>query len=264
MQKINYKNLILKKNNVPITCLTAYSQPIAKILDGKVDLILIGDSVGTTIYGMKNTRSVNIEMMKNHAKAVVECTKNSMTIVDMPFKTYRNKREALKNASYLIKNTKADFIKIETDNKNIDIVKYLTNRNIKVVSHIGVTPQKYSDFSKIRSVGKNIQDSKKLISLAKKLQIAGSKLIVLECMSSSTSKKITEELSIPTIGIGASKHCDGQVLVIDDILNLNSDKKKPKFVKNFVNIEKYIIEGVEKYVREVKKKKFPSNKNSYQ
>tara|TARA_B100000676_G_scaffold15461_1_gene13779 strand:- start:870 stop:1316 length:447 start_codon:yes stop_codon:yes gene_type:complete len=138
MSKISYKSLIQKKNNIPITCLTAYSKPLAKILDGKVDLILIGDSVGTTIYGMKNTRSVNIDMMKNHAKAVVKNTKNSMTIVDLPYNTYRNKREALKNANYILRNTNADFIKIETDLRNVDIVKYLTDNNIKVVSHIGV------------------------------------------------------------------------------------------------------------------------------
>ena len=264
MAKISYKSLIQKKNNNPITCLTAYSKPLAKILDGKVDLILIGDSVGTTIYGMKNTRLVDIEMMKNHAKAVVKNTKNSMTIVDLPYKTYRNKREALKNANYILRNTNADFIKIETDFKNVDIVKYLTDNNIKVVSHIGVTPQKYFDFSKIKSVGKDSKDSKKLISLSKMLEIAGSKMIVLECISKHTAKKITKALSIPTIGIGASRYCDGQVLVIDDLLNLDSDSKKPKFVKNFINIEKYILRAVEAYIKDVKKKKFPSNKNSYE
>ena len=263
MEKISYKNLIQKKNNIPITCLTAYSKPLAKILDGKVDLILVGDSVGTTIYGMKNTRSVNIEMMKNHAKAVVKNTKNSMTIVDLPYNTYRNKREALKNANYILRNTNADFIKIETDLRNVDIVKYLTDNNIKVVSHIGVTPQKYFDFSKIKSVGKDSKASKKLISLAKTLEIAGSKLIILECISTNTAKEITKALSIPTIGIGASKYCDGQVLVIDDLLNLDSESKKPKFVKNFINIEKFILKAVEEYVKDVKKKKFPSKKNSY-
>ena len=126
MAKINYKNLILKKNKEPITCLTAYSKPLADILDGRVDLILIGDSLGTSLYGMKNTRSVSLEMMKNHGKAVVRNTKISMTIVDMPYNTYRNKKEALKNALDILAFTKADFIKIETDKKNIDIVEHLT------------------------------------------------------------------------------------------------------------------------------------------
>ena len=166
MSKVNYKNLLSKKNKSPITCLTAYSKPIANLLDGKVDLILVGDSVGTTLYGMKNTRGVTLEMMKNHGKAVASNSKSSMTIIDMPYNSYRNKKEALQNANEIINFTKADFIKIETDKKNIDIVKYLSDNKIKVVSHIGVTPQKFSDFSKIKSVGKNYKDAKELLNLA--------------------------------------------------------------------------------------------------
>ena len=263
MLKINYKKLLLKKNKIPITCLTAYSKPLANILDGKVDLILIGDSVGTTLYGMKNTRGVTLDMMKNHGKAVVKNAKSSMTIVDMPYNTYRNKKEALKNAQELINSTKADFLKIEIDKKNIEIVKHLSDNKIRVVSHIGVTPQKFSDFRKIKSVGKHTNDAKKLLSLAEELERAGSKLIVLECINETVAKKITNTLSIPTIGIGSSKFCDGQVLVIDDILNLNSNIKKPKFIKNFTNVEKSISKAVNIFVKRVKNKKFPLKKHSY-
>ena len=230
MPKISYKELLSKKNKEPISCLTAYSMPMASILDGRVDLILIGDSLATTLYGMKNTRSVNLEMMKNHGKAVVSNTQKSMTIIDMPYNTYYNKDEALRNALDILTFTKADFIKIETDKKNVDIVEHLTKNKIKVVSHIGVTPQKFSDFSKIKRVGKNIKEKNNLINLAKNLEDAGSKFIVLECVDLNASKQITNKLNIPTIGIGASKYCDGQVLVIDDILNFNSKNKKPKFV----------------------------------
>ena len=263
MQKINYKKLLLKKNKEPISCLTAYSKPLANILDGNVDLILIGDSLGTTLYGMKNTRSVNLEMMKNHGKAVVSNTKKSMTIIDMPYKTYRNKKEALNNALDILAYTKADFIKIETDIKNIDIVKHLSKNKIKVISHIGITPQKFSDFSKIKSVGKNYKDEKELLNLATKLEQAGSKFMVLECINQSVAKNITNILSIPTIGIGSSKYCDGQVLVIDDILNFNSKTKKPKFVRNFVNIEENITKAVNNFVKSVKNKNFPLQKHSY-
>lgn len=263
MQKFNYKKLLLKKNKEPITCLTAYSRPIANLLDGKVDLILIGDSVGTTLYGMKNTRTVTLEMMKNHGRAVTKNTKTSMTIVDMPYNTYRNKDEALRNALNILAFTKADFIKIETDEKNIKIVKHLTNHKIKVVTHIGVTPQKFINFNKIKSVGSDTKSSNNLIKLATQLEKAGSKFIVLECIDLSTSKKITDTLSIPTIGIGASKFCDGQVLVIDDILNFYSIGKKPKFVKNYINIEKFIIKAVSKFVKEVKNKKFPLSEHTY-
>ena len=212
---------------------------------------------------MKNTRGVTIEMMKRHGKAVVSNIKTSMTIIDMPYNTYRNKKEALKNALDLIAFTKADFVKIETDKNNVNIVKHLSENKIKVLSHIGVTPQKFSDFSKIKSVGKNNKEINDLIMLADKLEKAGSKFIILECMGKTVAKKITNSLSIPTIGIGASKHCDGQVLVIDDILNLNSNEPKPKFVKKFIDIEKQISKAVINFVADVKNKKFPSSKNTY-
>ena len=263
MSKINYKKILLKKNIEPITCLTAYSKPLANIMDGKVDLILIGDSLGTTLYGMNNTRGVTLDMMKAHGKAVARNTKISMTIVDMPYNTYRNKKEGLKNALDILKFTKADFIKLETNKKNIDIVKYLSDNNIKVISHIGVTPQKFSDFKRIKSVGRGKKNIDDLLKLATNLEEAGSKIIVLECISIMASKKITNKLSIPTIGIGSSKNCDGQVLVIDDILNLNFENKRPKFVKNYVNLEKNIKNAVNKFVKEVKDKKFPSIKYSY-
>ena len=263
MQKINYKKLLLKKKIEPISCLTAYSKPLANILDGNVDLILVGDSLGTTLYGMKNTRSVNLEMMKNHGKAVVSNTKKSMTIIDMPYKTYSNKREALRNALDILTYTKADFIKIETDIKNIDIVKHLSKNKIKVISHIGITPQKFSNFTKIKSVGKNLDESKNLIKLAKKLEEAGSKLIFLECIKINTAKEITNKLTIPTIGIGASKYCDGQVLVVDDIINLNTSNHKLKFIKTYTNIEKNISNAVKNFTKDVKSKKFPSKKYSY-
>ena len=263
MLKINYKNLLLKKNIEPITCLTAYSKPLAVLMDGKVDLILIGDSLGTTLYGMKNTRTVNLEMMKNHGRAVVKNTSISMTIVDMPYNTYLNKKEALKNARDILSFTRADYIKIETGKKNIAIVKFLSDNKINVISHIGVTPQKFSDFNKIKSVGKNTKDINELVMLAIKLEDAGSKFIVLECISLTAAKKITKNLSIPTIGIGASKNCDGQVLVIDDVLNFNSKNKKPKFVKSFTNIENNIVSAINMFVKEVKNRKFPSRNNSY-
>ena len=263
MPEINYKKLLSKKNKKIITCLTAYSEPIAKILDGRVDLVLVGDSVGTTIYGMNNTRTVTLEMMKNHGKAVVKNIKNSMSIVDMPYGTYRNKKEALENVLEVLSFTGADFIKIETGKNNIDIVKYLSDNKVGVVSHIGVKPQNFSNFSKIKSVGKSEKSIKNLLELAIKLENAGSKLIVLECVSISASKLITNNLSIPTIGIGSSKFCDGQVLVIDDLLGINSNKQKPKFVKQYIALEKIMIKTINKFTKEVKNRKYPSRKYSY-
>jgi len=263
MNKLKYEKLLKQKKIKPITCLTAYTISIAKILDGKVDLILVGDSLGTVLYGMKNTRQTTLQMMKEHGKAVVNNVKKSATIIDMPYNSYQNKKQALKNAKEIIKYTKVDLIKLETDEKKIKIVKHLTKNKINVVSHVGVTPQKYSNFNKIKIVGKNNKESQSLITLAKNLEKAGSKFIVLECMKQSVAKKITNLLKIPTIGIGASKYCDGQVLVINDLLNLNSEQKKPKFVKKYINLEKIISTAVKKFTTDVLKKRYPSKKYSY-
>ena len=165
------------------------------------------------------------------------------------------------NQNVIIKNY--DFNKVKESFHNIEIVKYLSENKIRVVSHIGVTPQKFSDFKKIKSVGKQTNDAKKLLNLATKLEKAGSKFIVLECINETLAKKITNILSVPTIGIGSSKFCDGQVLVIDDILNFNSNTKKPKFIKNFTNVEKSISKAVNIFVNSVKNKKFPLKKHSY-
>ena len=222
MNKKTIKNIQRQKGKRKITCLTAYTASVAKIIDNYVDIILIGDSLGSTIYGMKNTQKVTLDMMRVHGKAVSQFCKKSFTIIDMPFNTYSNNKEALVNAKNIINYTKCQSVKIETDKKNIGIVKYLTKNKIRVVSHIGVTPQKYKNFNKIRTVGKLPIEKKQILNLALDLEKAGSCLIVLECMKENLAKEISKKLKIPTIGIGASKDCDGQVLVIDDILGISS------------------------------------------
>ncbi len=263
MKRKSIKYIQKLKNIKKITCLTAYSISMAKILDKHVDIILIGDSVGTVIYGMKNTQSVTLDMMMNHGKAVSNATKKAHTIIDMPYQTYRNKKEALINAKKLLNFTKCQSVKLEIDEKNVDIVKYLTAKKIRVVSHIGVKPQQFKNFSKIKYVGKNEKEKENLFNLASKLQKFGSTLILLECVEENLSKKISKYLKIPTIGIGASKECDGQVLVTNDILGTEQNSKKPKFIKSYtklsINIEKAII----KYCKDVETKKFPKKKNTY-
>ncbi len=263
MNKIKYQNLIKQKGKKPITCLTAYTKSIAKILDGKVDIVLVGDSLGTVLYGMKNTQAVTLQMMKDHGKAVCTNIKRSLTIIDMPYKSCADKKQAFKNAKSILNYTNADYIKLETDEKNFEIIKYLIDKKINVVGHIGVLPQKFRDFKKIKSVGKGKKESNDLVSLAINLQKIGVKLIILECIKDLVAKKITNKLTIPTIGIGSSKHCDGQVLVTNDLLNLDLEKKIPRFVKTYTNLNKLISLAVEKFTKEVKSKKFPSNKNSY-
>ena len=252
------KDLIRKKNVSKIICLTAYSQTIAKIISKYCDIILIGDSMANVLYGMKNTHKINLETMINHSKAVKTGAKKSLLVVDMPKNSYRNVKIAKKNAKIIIKQTKCDAVKIESNQKNFSIIKNLVKEKINVMGHIGYTPQFKSKFS---VEGIKVADQKKLINEAKLIEKAGAFSIVLECISKSTSEKITKSIKIPTIGIGSSSKCDGQILVTDDILGLSGFY--PKFVKKYTNLKKIIEKAVKKYSQEVKKGKFPRKKNSF-
>ena len=255
---------ILHKNfSKPISCLTAYSPSIANILDGKIDLILVGDSLGSTLYGMKNTQGVTMDMMKNHGVAVNKVIKKSLKVLDMPYKTYDNKIDAYKNAKILLNYCDPDLIKIEINKNKLVILKYLVSKKLNIISHIGVTPQSYKNFNNIKILGKTLKEKNNLLKLAKESERLGAKAVLLECVTADTAKLITENISIPTIGIGASKYCDGQVLVFDDLINLTTNDKKPKFVKNYYNFNKVATNVVKKYNREVKLKKFPSTKFTY-
>ena len=255
---------ILDKNFYkPISCLTAYSPSIANILDGKIDLILVGDSLGSTLYGMKNTQSVTMDMMKNHGAAVNKLIKKSLKVLDMPYKTYENKIDAYKNAKILLNYCKPDLLKLEINKKKLFILKHLVKKKINVISHIGVTPQSYKNFNKIKILGKTSIEKNMLLNLAKESEKLGAKAILLECITAETAKIITENISIPTIGIGASKYCDGQILVFDDLINLSTNVKKPKFVKNYLNFTKIAGNAVKRYHKDVKLRKFPSVKFTY-
>ena len=252
-----------KSFSKPISCLTAYSPSIANILDGKIDLILVGDSLGSTLYGMKNTQGVTMDMMKNHGAVVNKEIKRSLKVLDMPYKTYNNKIDAYKNAKILLYHCKPDLLKIEISEKKLVVLKHLVDKNVNVISHIGVTPQSYKNFNKIKVLGKTNKEKQNLLKLAKESEKLGAKAVLLECITADTAKLITENISIPTIGIGASKYCDGQILVFDDLINLSTNDKKPRFVKNYFNFNKVVGNVVKKYNREVKLKKFPSTKFTY-
>ena len=255
--------ILHKSFSKPISCLTAYSPSIANILDGKIDLILVGDSLGSTLYGMKNTQGVTMDMMKHHGIAVYKEIKRSLKVLDMPYKTYENKIDAYRNAKILLNHCKPDLLKIEISEKKLVVLKHLVDKKINVISHIGVTPQSYKNFNKIKILGRTNKEKQNLLKLAKESETLGAKAVLLECVTANTAKLITENISIPTIGIGASKYCDGQVLVFDDLINLSINDEKPKFVKNYFNFNKVASNVVKKYNREVKLKKFPSTKFTY-
>ena len=252
------KNFLNNKNKKKIVCLTSYSKSISKILDKYCDLILVGDSLANALYGMKTTHNLELKTMVNHGKSVMSGVKKSIVVVDMPKDSYKNPRQALKNAKYILKETGCDAIKIENNQQNLNIVKILTKNKINVMGHIGYTPQFKKKF---KVEGKTKSEQIKLLNQSKKIERAGAFSIVLECISKITASKITKSLNIPTIGIGSSNACDGQILVTDDILGLSGFY--PKFVKKYANLEKSIDSAIKKYNREVKQNKFPKNKNSF-
>ena len=258
MQKLTIKKILRRKNKTPITCLTSYSKVTTEIADKYCDIILVGDSLGMVLYGMKTTQEVKIETMIAHGKTVKKYAKKSLVVVDMPYKTYTNKSVALKNASMLMKLTKCDAIKLEGGKKISKIIKHLVEKGIPVMRHVGFLPQSSNKF---KLKGKNIYEKKIILEDAISIASSGVFAIVIECVVESLAKKITKNVSIPTIGIGASKHCDGQILVIDDMLGLSNFS--PKFVKQYSNIRKVIEKSVKNYVKEVKLRKFPSFNNVY-
>ena len=251
-------NFIKKKNKSKIISLTAYSKNIASIIDKYCDLILVGDSLGSVLYNFSTTKKVTLDMMIEHSKSVRMGVSKSLMVVDMPYNTYRNTKEALKNAKKIISKTKCDAVKIEGGKKVYQIIKILIKNKIPVMGHLGVLPQSATNF---KFKGKNITERKNILRDSKLLEEAGVFSIVLECIESSLAKEITNTINIPTIGIGASSHCDGQVLVTDDLIGLN--KISARFVKKYSNIEKKINDAVLKFKQDVTKVKFPSKKHSY-
>ena len=248
-----------KKNKSKIVCLTAYSKNIAEEIDQYADLILVGDSLGSVLYNYDTTRKVNLKMMIEHSKSVRKGVKKSLMIVDMPFDTYKNKSQALKNCKKVLKETKCDGIKLEGGRELNKIIKYLINNKIPVMGHIGITPQTVR--GKYRYKGKTAFEKKKLLKDSKSLEEAGVFAIVLECIERKLSQEITKTIKIPTIGIGSSKYCDGQILVTDDILGLTNSNMK--FVKKYINLKKNIRNAVKKFQTDVKDGSYPSIKYSY-
>ena len=250
------KKILLKKNKTKIVSLTAYSKSIAKILDKHVDIVLVGDSMANVLYSHKNTHKITLENIIQHTLSVKKGIKKSLLVVDMPKGSYNNSKSALKNAKVVINKTGCDAIKLENTKKNYKIIKFLVENKIHVMGHIGYTPQFKKKF---KIEGQNKFEMIKLLNEAKLIEKAGAFSIVLECLSVKAAKFITKKIHIPTIGIGSSTHCDGQILVTDDMLGLSGFY--PKFVKKYANLKGTIEKAVKKYTRDVKLTNFPSPQN---
>jgi len=257
---LKIKKIISKKNKTKIICLTAYSKNIASILDNYCDIILVGDSLGSVLYNYTTTRKVTLNTMIEHSKSVKKGIKKSLMVVDMPYKTFRNPKEALFNAKKIISQTGCHAVKLEGGKKIIKIIDHLVKNKVQVMGHIGLLPQ--SEKGKFRFKGKNKTERNKILNDAKALSSSGVFSIVLECVEKSLAKIITKSVKVPTIGIGSSSLCDGQVLVTDDLLGLNPNNYR--FVKKYVNLRKIIDKSARQFKKEVIKQSFPRNNNTYQ
>jgi 3-methyl-2-oxobutanoate hydroxymethyltransferase len=253
-----------KKNSQPIVALTAYDALMASIFDSVgIDLLLVGDSVGNVVYGYDTTIPVTMEMMIHHTIAVKNGTKEALILADMPFSScHESITEAVKNATQLLR-AGAQGVKVEGAGEfMISVINRMVEAGIMVSGHLGFTPQQINIFGGNIIQGKTDNDANKIIQDAKRLEKAGISMLFLEMVPEELAKLITKELSIPTIGIGAGKYCDGQILVSQDMLGIFT-KYKPKFVKRFANLADNIRDAVLSYKNEVSIGDFPSNEHSY-
>lgn len=253
-----------KQKGEKISMLTAYDYSQAKIVDeAGVDMILVGDSLGMVVLGYENTLSVTLEEMIHHGKAVLRGSQRAMVVMDMPFMTYQvNRDEALKNAGRLIQETGAHAVKVEGGEEILEAVKGIAGAGIPVMGHLGLTPQSVGQLGGYKVQGKDIQAAKKMIKDARALEEAGAFSLVLECVPWQVASFIRDQVSIPVIGIGAGKECDGQVLVFHDVLGL-FDEFRPKFVKEYQNLRDKMIVGIKDYIDEVREGKFPGEEHIF-
>ena len=253
-----------KRKGEKITMLTAYDYSTAMVLDeAGIDVILVGDSLGNVILGYETTLSVTMDDMVHHSKAVVRGVKNTMVVTDMPFLSYHiSIPESVRNAGRLIQEGGAQAVKLEGGRERVDTIKAILEAEIPVMGHIGLTPQSVHQFGGFKVQGRDLETAKKLIGDAKALEKAGVFSIVLEGVPAALAKRITEEVTVPTIGIGAGPDCDGQVLVVNDMLGLFQGHVA-KFVKKFANLHPLMVEAVKSYGDEVKAGTFPAPEHCY-
>lgn len=263
------KNTVLtfkeaKQNGQKIAMLTAYDYATAKLIDeAGVNAILVGDSLGNVVLGYEDTISVTMEDMIHHGAAVARGAKNALVIIDMPFMSYQaSVYDAVTNAGRLMKEGRASAVKLEGGEEVCPQIRAIVNAGIPVIAHLGLTPQSIHAFGGFKVQGKSEEAARKLLADAKKVEAAGAFAVTLECVPAKLAKLVTEELSIPTIGIGAGNVCDGQVLVYQDLLGMFSDFT-PKFVKRFANVGEIMTEAFQEYCKEVQEGTFPAKEHEF-
>lgn len=255
----------MKDARRPIVMVTAYDATMAALADAaSADMILVGDSLGQVVHGFDTTLPVTMDMMVMHTAAVARGARRAFIVADMPFMSYQvGPKETLENAGRLMKEGNAEAVKLETGNERIvDTVRYITEAGIPVMGHIGLTPQAIHQLGGYKVQGRREPDADRLIEIALRVQEAGAFAIVLELMPRDLARRITERLEIPTIGIGAGADCDGQVLVMNDLLGLTENP--PRFAKKYVDMRAGALRGIRKYSRDVRERLFPAPEHEFE
>ena len=261
--RITIPQLVARKGGEPIAILTAYTAPVARLVDPHVDAILVGDSLGNVIYGMTSTLTVSLDMMIAHGAAVVRCSSHAAVIVDLPFGSYQaSPEQAFMSAVRVMKETECDAVKLEGGEEMAETVHFLTHRGIPVMGHVGLTPQSVHMLGGFKARGRDATEARSIVNGAKAIAAAGAFAIVIEGTIDAVSRAVTEAVAVPTIGIGASVACDGQVLVIDDVLGTAGDFK-PKLARRYVDLGSQIAAAAEQYAADVRARRFPGPENVY-
>jgi len=261
-RRITVPEIRAHKNNKPLVCLTCYHAHTARLLDSHVDIMLVGDSLGMVMHGLESTLGVTLDMMITHGKAVMRGSDKALVAVDMPFGSYEESPAiAFHNAVRIIQETGATAVKLEGGTRMAETIHYLTERGIPVIGHIGLTPQMVNVKGGFRTTGRTLEEWPALLADAKAVAEAGAFAVVLEGMAEPLAAKITADIAIPTIGIGASAACDGQILVMEDMLGLNPNP--PKFVREYAHMGSAIEAAVKAYASDVRERRFPGTENVY-
>lgn len=251
------------KGQQKIVCLTAYTTPMARMLDAHCDLLLVGDSLGMVLYGLETTVSVTLDMMIAHGQAVMRGASQACVIVDMPFGSYQeSKEQAYRNAVRILQETGCDGIKLEGGAELAETIHFLSSRGVPVLAHVGLMPQMVNTSGGFRALGHSDEEAAKIVADADAVAAAGAFAVVIEGTVEPVARSISQSLAIPTIGIGASVACDGQVLVCDDMLGL-FDAFKPRFVKRYAELGSLVSQAAADYAREVREGVFPAEEHTF-
>jgi len=262
IKRLTAPEIAKKKGVEPIVALTAYHAHTAQIIDPFVDILLVGDSLGMVMHGYETTVPVPLDLMIRHAQAVVRGSQKGLVVVDMPFGTYEESPQvAFRNAARVLKETGAGAVKLEGGTHMAETIRYLTERGIPVMAHIGMTPQSVNMFGSFKAQGRRRSEWAKFEEDAQAISDAGAFAVVVEALAELLAARISRQIPIPTIGIGASAECDGQVLVLEDMLGLSP--RVPKFVKRYAKLGEAIRNAVAAYADDVRTRQFPADENTY-